>query len=235
MLKIPNGSVDMVLADPPYGTTACRWDSVIPLEDMWRQLRRVIKPTGAIVMMASQPFTTNLIGSNLKRFAYCYYWNKGRVTGFANAKRQPLRKIEEVVVFYRKPPTYNPQGLVRVDRKRKNSKSVGGETLRGNVEESKGKGTLRTAASAYVQEFTNYPTQVLEISSYEKNKVHPTQKPVALMEYLIQTYTNVGELVLDFAMGSGTTGVACLKTGREFIGIESDPAYYEIATGRIGL
>jgi site-specific DNA-methyltransferase (adenine-specific) len=227
-------TVDMVMTDPPYGTTACKWDAVIPPWAMWNRLNRLVKPNGAIVMTASQPFTTTLIASNMKMFRYCWVWEKNRVTGFANAKKQPLRCIEDVAVFYSKPPTYNPQGLTRINKKVKNGKSVGGNTLRTDVDESANKGSLRTAGSEYVQEFTGYPKQTLRIKSANKT-IHPTQKPVALMEYLIKTYTNEGETVLDFTMGSGTTGVACQNLNRNFIGIEKDEKYFEIAKKRINL
>jgi len=231
MKDIPDGSVDMVLADPPYGTTACKWDSVIPLEPMWEQLKRVIKPKGAIVMTASQPFTTTLIASNMKMFKYCWVWDKISVTGFANAKRQPLRHIEDVVIFCKKATFYNPQGLKVVNKKRKNSATDGGQTLK-SEHISNGKGALRTAGLERTQKFTNYPRQRLEIPR-ESSTMHPTQKPVALMEYLIKTYTNEGEMVLDFTMGSGTTGVACKNLNRNFIGIELDEEYFKIAEKRI--
>jgi site-specific DNA-methyltransferase (adenine-specific) len=233
MSNIPDSSVDMVLADPPYGTTACKWDSIIPLEPMWEHLKRVIKPNGAIVMTASQPFTTTLIASNMKMFKYCWYWNKTRPTGFANAKKQPLRRVEEVAVFYGSPPLYNPQGLIRINKTCKNSNTCGGDTIRGNTAESFGKGSMRTGGKEYIQEFTGYPSQVLRIPTDEAQKIHPTQKPVALMEYLIRTYTNEGEMVLDFTMGSGTTGVACVLTSRDFIGIELDKGYFDTAKKRI--
>ena len=233
MKQLPDKCVDMVMTDPPYGTTACKWDSIIPLEPMWEQLKRVIKPNGAIVMTASQPFTTTLIASNMKMFKYCWYWNKNRPTGFANAKKQPLRSIEDVVVFYRVPPAYNPQGLTRINKICKNSNTCGGDTVRGDTEKSSGKGSMRTRGQEYIQEFTGYPSQVLEIKTDESKKIHPTQKPVALMEYLIKTYTNEGELVLDFALGSGTTAIACIRTGRSFIGIEKEKKYCEIANKRI--
>jgi len=232
MRDIPGGSVDMVLTDPPYGTTACKWDSVIPFEPMWEQLKRITKPNGAIVLTASQPFTSALVMSNVKMFKYCWVWKKSRPTGFANAKRQPLRCVEDVLVFCKLSTVYNPQNLVRVDRITKNSASAGGAIVRGDVVGSAGKGKLRTGGSSYMQEFTNYPRQVLEYGNASKT-VHPTQKPVALMEYLIKTYTNAGETVLDFTMGSGTTGVACKNTGREFIGIEMDAAYFATASARI--
>jgi len=232
MQGIPDGSVDMVMTDPPYGTTACRWDVVIPFEPMWAQLKRITKPNGAIVLMASQPFTSALVMSNVKMFKYCWVWAKSRTTGFANAKRQPLRCVEDVVVFCKLSTVYNPQNLVRIDKIAKNTASAGGAILRGDVVGSEGKGKLRTSGSSYLQEFTNYPRQILEYESASKT-VHPTQKPVALMEYLIRTYTNPGETVLDFTMGSGTTGVAAANTWRRFIGIEMDAEYFAIGKTRI--
>ena len=217
MKNIEDGSVDMILTDPPYGTTACKWDSIIPLEPMWEQLKRVIKPNGAIVMTASQPFTSSLIMSNIKMFKYCWYWKKNRATGVLNAKKQPLRNVEEVVIFNAK--KYNPQGLIEVNQPSRNSKKD---------YENYGAGTCRS----YTQKYTNYPKQVVEFDSVQRTE-HPTQKPVALMEYLINTYTNEGETVLDFTMGSGTTGVACANLNRDFIGIEMDEDYFRVACDRI--
>lgn len=225
------GSVDMVLCDLPYGTTACAWDSVIPIERLWAEYWRVLKPNGAVVLTAAQPFTTALIASQMNRFRYCWYWSKKAVTGFANAKKQPLRCVEDVVVFYRALPTYNPQGLLPYNKVRKNSATDGGATVKGE-HVSNGRGSLRTAGLEREQEFTNYPRQLIEFAR-DASRVHPTQKPVALMEYLIRTYTNEGETVLDNTMGSGTTGVASRNTGRNFIGIERDPAYFAIASARI--
>jgi site-specific DNA-methyltransferase (adenine-specific) len=219
MKEIPDGSVDMVLTDPPYGATACKWDSIIPLEPMWQQLKRVIKPNGAIVMTASQPFTTTLIGSNMKMFKYCWHWHKGYSTGFANCNKMPMKAFEDVVVFYSKLPTYNPQGLTR----------CGIVNKRGGQSEAMGR--TGCVGGEYVQRFTNYPTD--EIRTKKEKTQHPTGKPVALMEYMIKTYTNEGETVLDFTMGSGTTGVAAKNLGRKFIGIELDPAYFKIAQERI--
>jgi site-specific DNA-methyltransferase (adenine-specific) len=220
MQLISDGSIDMVLADPPYGTTACKWDSVIPFEPMWEQLKRVVKPNGAIVMTASQPFTSALVMSNVKMFAYEWVWVKSKITGVLNAKKMPVRKHEQVLVFSntKTTGTYNPQGLV----------AKGTITKQGGNSDN-----YRSRSSeAYVQEWTNWPRDVLEVPS-EGKTVHPTQKPVALMEYLIKTYTNEGETVLDFTMGSGTTGVACVNTGRNFIGIELDQEYFEMAQNRI--
>lgn len=215
MKAIPDGSVDMVLADPPYGTTACKWDSIIPLEPMWEQLKRIIKPNGAIVMTASQPFTTALIGSAVDIFKYSWVWEKSLKVGFQNANRRPLKKHEDVCVFNTK--SYNPQGLMPYGKENKRS-SVG--EFSSGVNEQK-----------YTQKYTNYPDSVLRFAS--QVGLHPTQKPVALMEYLIKTYTNEGEKVLDFTMGSGTTGVACVNTNRSFIGIELDKNYFDIASARI--
>jgi len=220
MEEIPDGSVDMILTDPPYGTTACKWDSVIPFEPMWEQLKRITKPNGAIVMTASQPFTSALVMSNVEMFAYEWIWVKSKITGVLNAKKMPVRKHEQVLVFCRKKTTgtYNAQGLIK----------KGTVTHQGG--QSKNYGARST--KPYTQEFTNWPRDVLEIAS-EGKTVHPTQKPVALMEYLIRTYTHEGETVLDFTMGSGTTGVACVKTGRKFIGIELDEDYFLAACKRI--
>ncbi len=226
MKSIPDGSIDMILTDPPYGTTACKWDSIIDLPLMWEQLKRVIKPNGAIVMTASQPFTSVLVGSNLKMFKCDWVWEKSRSTGVLNAKRQPLRNKEDVLVFYSKQPTYNPQGLIDVN------KMVGtGGTSANQSGNATGKIT-QTEDGKYLQKKGNYPKQIQKFNSASKT-VHPTQKPVALMEYLIKTYTNEGETVLDFTMGSGTTGVACKNLGREFIGIELDETYFNIAKQRI--
>jgi len=217
MKEIPDGSVDMVLADPPFGITACEWDSIIPLEPMWKQLKRVIKPNGAIVLMASQPFTSVLGASNVKMLRYSWVWKKTAATGHLNAKRMPMKNAEDVMVFYKKQPTYNPQGLIDCNKitRRGNNGGCYGES---------GKENLQTKM--------NYPRTILEFKSEGRN-VHPTQKPVALMEYLIKTYTNEGETVLDFAAGSFTTGVACVNLNRKFIGIELDKDYFEIGAKRI--
>lgn len=221
MPTIADNSVDMILADPPYGTTACKWDSVIPLEPMWDQLRRIIKPKGAIVVTASQPFTTKLISSNMGMFKYCWYWRKSNLTNFLNAKKQPLRCIEDVVVFGDGQATYNPQ-IVEAGN-RKVSRRAGTKTsVYGNAE----KETLYDSS-------VRYPVQIIDIKNRVDGKLHPTQKPVALMEYLIKTYTQEGETVLDFAAGSFTTGVACANIGRSFIGIEKDENYFKIGSERI--
>tara|TARA_R110000868_G_C10584614_1_gene738967 strand:+ start:26 stop:697 length:672 start_codon:yes stop_codon:yes gene_type:complete len=220
MKEIPDGSVDLILADPPYGSTACKWDSIIPFEPMWKQLKRVIKPNGAIVMTASQPFTSVLVMSNPKMFCYEWIWVKSKITGVLNAKRMPVRKHEQILVFSSRKSTgtYNAQGLIE----------KGTITKQGGNSDNYG----QRNAKEYVQEFTNWPRDVLEIKS-EGKTVHPTQKPVALMEYLIKTYTNEGETVLDFTMGSGTTMIACQNTKRNGIGIEQDDNYFQIAKDRI--
>ena len=221
MKFIPDNSISMILTDPPYGTTACKWDSIIPLEPMWEQLKRIIKPNGAIVMTASQPFTTTLIASNMNDFRYCLVWDKKGTTGFQTAKIMPLRRHEDIVVFYSKKPTYNPEMEVRGEKRKKGGSKVDNGCY----------GELRSTES-YNNEY--YPTSIVEISNAAKiGKVHPTQKPVALMEYMIKTYTNESETVLDFTMGSGTCGVAAKNTNRKFIGIELDPSYYDIAAKRI--
>lgn len=222
MPTIPARSVDLVLADPPYGTTTCKWDSVIPLDLMWAQLKRIIKPNGAIVMTASQPFTTALISSNLRQFKYCLIWEKGRATGFLNANRMPLKAHEDVCIFYQSLPVYNPQKTQGHKPQNKATRSNTGD-IYGNA------GTNKTGGQT-----DRFPRSVFKFSCVENGgNFHTNQKPLALMEYLIKTYTNPGETVLDFTMGSGTTGVACVNTGRDFIGIELEPDYFDIACQRI--
>jgi site-specific DNA-methyltransferase (adenine-specific) len=226
MKNIADKSVDMILCDLPYGTTACKWDTVIPFEPLWEQYRRVIKPNGAIVLTASQPFTSALVMSNPKMFKYDWCWKKSKVTGVLNAKRQPLRTKEDILVFSLSSPVYNPQGVVACDKR-----TGTGVSSSGKQGDATGKIT-QTSDGKYTQKTTRYPRNVLEIPS-EGKTVHPTQKPVALFEYLIKTYTNPGELVLDNCMGSGTTGVACQHLNRNFIGIELDENYFNIAKNRI--
>lgn len=219
MAGIPDGSVDLILCDLPYGTTACKWDSVIPFEPLWEQYRRIAKKNAAIVLTASQPFTTALIASNMQAFKYTWIWRKSNASGFANAKKRPLKIFEDVCVFAYEAPPYQPQGLMRLDKPRERKAKVG-DTVGANG-----------FYDGYQQEWTNYPKNILEFPNDRGH--HPTQKPVALMEYLIRTYTDEGDMVLDNCMGSGTTGVACANTGRYFIGIERDPGYFEIARSRI--
>ena len=228
MKEIPDGSVDMVLADPPYGTTACKWDTVIDLPLMWEQLKRVIKPNGAIVMTTSQPFTSALVMSNPKMFKYCWYWQKERLTNISQVKKRAGKTVEEVCVFYQKQCIYNPQMVTHTGPKRSNKVKAG---KLGNLIDSGG----NKKVIEYFDTGKRYPTQVLNFTrDILISNLHPTQKPVALMEYLIRTYTHEGETVLDFTMGSGTTGVAAKNTGRKFIGIELDQGYFDIAVKRIG-
>ena len=214
MKNIEDGSVDLILTDPPYGTTACKWDSVIPFDPMWEQLNRIIKPNGAIVLFGSEPFSSALRMSNIKNYKYDWVWKK-RPVNFLNAKKQPLRETENILVFNSK--NYYPQGLIPCHKINKRSNST----------ETNGKHGLSN-----MSEYTNYPKQILEFIG--ERGLHPTQKPVALLQYLIKTYTLESETVLDFTMGSGSTGVACKNLNRNFIGIELDPTYFQIAKGRIG-
>ena len=228
MKEIPDGNVDMVMSDLPYGTTACKWDAIIPFEPLWAAYRRVCKKNAAIVLTASQPFTTVLINSNFGWFKYCWVWEKTVCGDVFNAKNKPLKRHEDVVVFSsgttangsenRMP--YYPQGLTRINKKVKNT-----ETVRAFF------APRPSHKESYVQEHTDYPDSILRFANDRGH--HPTQKPVALMEYLIRTYTLEGETVLDNTMGSGTTGVACVNLGRNFIGIERDESYFAIAKQRI--
>ena len=219
MKLIPSGSIDAIITDPPYGTTACKWDSVIPFEPMWEQLNRIIKPNGAIVLFGSEPFSSALRISNIKNYKQDLLWNKPNATNPMQAKKRHLQKTENIMLFYKKQCTYNPQGLIRID---KITKQGGTGIISDN---------RKTRKKEYFQEFSNYPNTIL---NFKRDKqLHPTQKPVALIEYLIKTYTNENETVLDFTMGSGTTGVACKNLNRSFIGIEMDDKYFEIAKKRI--
>lgn len=225
MARLESGSVDMILCDLPYGTTACSWDAVIPFPELWAAYRRIAKSNAAIVLTASQPFTTALIASNYAGFAYELIWDKGRGFEPGLAKLRPQKAHESVVVFSGngKMPAYNPL-MVERDAPKK---------IRGNTSNA-GQGIL-SGSGVFEKTYTHrYPTSVMLFGNAGQSiKVHPTQKPVALFEYLIKTYTNPGDVVLDNTMGSGTTGVACANTGRRFIGIERDPGYFAIAVDRI--
>jgi site-specific DNA-methyltransferase (adenine-specific) len=232
MKDIPDGSVDMVLTDPPYGTTACKWDSVIPFEPMWEQLKRVTKKNGAIVMTASQPFTSALISSNMEMFKYCWVWRKSKASNFPHAPNMPLKITEDIAVFSGgsichegrgERMAYFPQGTKEGTIVVKQNKNTSELKYHRNSQ------TNHT--TGYKCKRENYPNNLLTVKS--ENGLHPTQKPVALMEYLIKTYTNEGDTVLDFTMGSGTTGVAAKNLNRHFIGIELDEGYFEIAKKRI--
>ena len=221
MKSIPDRSIDAIITDPPYGTTACKWDSVIDFTLMWEQLNRIIKPNGAIVLFGSEPFSSALRMSNIKNYKYDVIWNKeyGR-DPFATNKR-PMKAHEIMSLFYKKQPTFNPQktkGKPYLD-KREGQKIKSDHYVKDRI--------------GIVNNGTREPISVINIRPSNKNSLHPTQKPVELMEYLIKTYTNENELILDFTMGSGSTGVACVNTNRNFIGIEQDSKYFEIACERI--
>lgn len=221
MKEISDGSVDMVMCDLPYGTTQNKWDAIIPFEALWREYKRVCN--GAVVLMSQGPFTAQTIMSNLPDFRYKLVWEKSKPTNFLNVKRQPLRKHEDICVFYASQPTYNPQ----MSPGKPYSKGVRKNALTGAY------GDFKPVLVA--SEGARHPTDIIYFKTAESEGpvVHGTQKPVALMRYLIETYSNDGDLVLDNAMGSGTTGVACVNTGRNFIGIERDPEYFTIAERRI--
>ena len=227
MKDIPDGSVDMVLTDPPYGTTACKWDTVIPFEPMWEQLKRVTKKNGAIVLFGSQPFTSDLVMSNVKMFKYEWVWEKTIPSGMFSAKYQPMKKHENILVFGNKKVKFNPI-------KEKRSENT----------HATGKGGLYKSTSEHTKEFESIrketkgternPTTVLSFPNVSRHQsLHPTQKPVALFEYLIKTYTNEGDLVLDNCAGSGTTGVACININRNYILIEKEPKYIEVINKRL--
>ena len=221
MKEIPDGSVDLILTDPPYGITACKWDSVIPLEPMWIELKRIIKPNGAIVLFGSQPFTSVLVSSNLKMYRHQWVWNKNNSAGFATAKLRPFAICEDILVFGINKVNYYP--IMTKGKLRK----------KGGYSSSDNYGITPTPPTQTIND-EYYPKNLLDFSNASQvGKVHPTQKPVALMEYLIKTYTNENETVLDFTMGSGTTGVACKNLNRKFIGIEKDETYLKIAQDRI--
>jgi len=221
LTEISDASVDMILTDLPYGTTACSWDSIIPLDKLWEQYNRVVKENAAMVFTASQPFTTILASSNIKNFRYEWIWQKPQGTNPMNAKIMPLKSHENILVFYKTKPTYNPQ-------------MTKGTPYGGFKSETSTIGEVYGRAKSVHRdnpEGTRYPKTIL---SFKQEKgLHPTQKPIPLMEYLIKTYTNEGDVVLDSTMGSGTTGVACLNTSRKFIGIEKDPIYFQKAQERI--
>jgi len=253
MNKIEDNSVDLILCDLPYGTTdrkgidnkgdnrVLSWDTVIPLDELWKHYRRVLKPTGSVVLTADQPFTSQLVLSNLEWFKYEWIWKKKKTTGFLHANARPMKETEDILVFSplgasgcskkaNKNMTYNPQGLVEKRVVKKNNAKRLGKFL--HQPEHLGAGNKLLHETVYEQKYTNYPSEIIEFG-LDKDTIHPTQKPVALMEYLIRTYSNAGEVVLDNCMGSGTTGVAAVNCNRSFIGIEMDQEYFEIAEERI--
>ncbi len=217
MKEIPDKSIDMILCDLPYGTTACKWDIVIPFEPLWEQYERIIKDDGAIVLTASQPFTTTLINSNIKHFRYSWTWEKEQGVNFLMAKKQPLKVHEDVCVFSKRQTVYNPQ------------MSEGKPYISGKGDSGEVTGRVKKIQTK--NKGTRYPRSIIQFK--RETGLHPTQKPVALLEYLIKTYTLEGETVLDNCMGSGSTGVACKNLNRNFIGIELDPEYFKIAEKRI--
>lgn len=237
MKDLPNECIDLVLCDLPYGTTACAWDTIIPFKPMWEELKRLIKPNGSIVLFGSQPFSSALVMSNVEMFKYEWIWKKSKCVNFVHAKNMPLKFTETILVFSKasightsqlgeKRMKYNPQGLIKCEKKwsRKKKYENGHNFSR---ESHKLERTI---------EYENYPSNILNFGNSDNRErgLHPTQKPTILMEYLISTYTSVGETVLDFAMGSGTTGVACKNLNRNFIGIELDKKYFDTAMRRLG-
>ncbi len=226
MKDIPNGSIDMILCDLPYGTTACKWDTIIPFDKLWEQYERIIKTNGAIVLTASQPFTSALVMSNPKMFKYEWIWIKNRGSNFASVKKMPIKEHETVLVFYKNSPTYNPQMQERtgggIDRVKKPFKQTRDKISEHGVEV---KGAEWLGELRYPSSWQKFNCEV---------GFHPTQKPVTLFEYLIKTYTNEGELVLDNTAGSGTTAIACLNTKRQFIVMEKEQKYYDMILKRVG-
>lgn len=231
MQSIPDGCIDMVLCDLPYGTTDCKWDSVIPFDLLWQQYNRIIKDNGIIALFGTEPFSTFLRYSNIKLYKYDWIWKKTRCTGFQHAKNMPLKDFEIISIFSKggmghknllgnRRMVYNPQGLLPCERTYNGLRKFGGII-----------GQRPSHKAVVKQEFTNYPKMILEFPS--EGGLHPTQKPVPLLEYLVKTYTAPGGLVLDNCMGSGSTGVACANTGRRFIGMEMDDTYFNIASERV--
>ena len=253
MNNIEDHSIDLILCDLPYGTTDRKgvenkgdnrvlgWDTVIPLDKLWIQYRRVLKTNGTVVLTADQPFTSQLVMSNVDWFKYEWIWKKKKTTGFLHANARPMKQTEDILVFSslgasggsvkaNKNMRYNPQGLIEKKVKKKNNPNRLGKFL--HNPEHMGAGNKLLHDTEYEQKYTNYPSEIIEFA-LDKNVIHPTQKPVSLMKYLIKTYTNEGDIVLDNCMGSGTTGVACVNTNRQFIGIEMNEEYFQLASDRI--
>lgn len=233
MSEIADNSVDMILCDLPYGTTACKWDTIIPFTDLWKQYKRLIRPDSAIVLTGSQPFTSALVMSNPEMFKYEWIWKKSNPSNIALANRQPLKYHENVVVFYKEQCVYNKQMIKRDENGRKRLQNKNNPIRFSGTDLHNNKGTKKNYdINRYDEKFKN-PSTVLEIKS-ERGKLHPTQKPLKLFETLIKTYTNEGDLVLDNCAGSGTTGLACKNTGRNYIMIEKEGKYYDICKERLG-
>ena len=228
MKKIPNNSIDLILTDPPYGTTLLKWDSVIAFDKLWEQYTRIIKSNGAILIFAQEPFATILRMSNIKDYKYDIYWEKERLTNINQVKRRVGKTIENICVFYKSQCTYNPQ-MIKYDGKPRTNKVKNGKL--GQLTDQQEKKVIE-----YIDNGWRYPTQVWKYQrDCLKSNLHPTQKPILLLENLINTFSNENDLVLDSCMGSGSTGVACLNTNRKFIGIESDKNYFNVAKDRIEL
>ena len=241
MNKIENDSVDLILCDLPYGTTKCKWDTIIDLTELWKQYKRIIKkPSGVILLFGQQPFTSMLVSSNYDWFKYNLIWKKNKTTQFLLANYRPMKCTEDICVFSKGGAaaaskttgnmTYNPQGLIPTNIKKKNSKERIGKML--NQEHHLGKNNKLTGNSEYTQKFTNYPNELIEFD-IEYDTIHETQKPVKLIEYLIKTYSNEGDIVLDNTMGSGTTGIGCVRTNRKFYGIELEKKYFDLSKERL--
>jgi site-specific DNA-methyltransferase (adenine-specific) len=252
MKKIPDNTIDLICCDLPYGTTDTHgtkkksnrfleWDNIIPLDELWLEYKRILKPNGVVCLTADQPFTSKLIMSNLEWFKYELIWKKNITTGFLLANYRPMKQTEDIIIFSSggasaaskkagKGMTYNPQGLIEKVVEKKNNKKRLGKFLMN--EEFLGKNNSLLSDSKYTQKYTNYPKEIIEFDM-DRDTIHPTQKPVSLMEYLIKTYSNEGDTVLDNTMGSGTTGIACLKTNRNFIGMELSDEYFNKAKERI--
>lgn len=225
MRDIPDHSIDMILCDLPYGTSSCRWDSVLPFDKLWEQYRRIIKPNRVIALFGCEPFSTTLRASNIKNYKYDWIWDKHSVNGFLNAKKRPMKRYENIMIFSYGCPVYYP---IMVQRGKPRDKG-------NHVHPTEGDAVYGAYNGVKTHNNTYYPTDIIDQFTNAKRtgKVHPTQKPVPLLEYLIRTYVQGGETVLDNTMGSGSTGVACVNTGRSFIGMELDAGYFEIAKQRI--
>jgi site-specific DNA-methyltransferase (adenine-specific) len=232
--------VDAIITDLPYGETRTKWDKIIPFKEMWERCEKMIKNNGAMVFFGNEPFSSQLRCSNLNLYRYDWKWIKNHQTGFGNANYRPMRKHEDIIVFSQanasaggkaNPMKYNPQGLIEINKTKKNRSNRHGLIMYANNNVGKDN-RLMQDGTEYVQKYTNYPANILQFD-VESYRFHPTQKPVALMEYLIKTYSNESDTILDFTMGSGSTGVACRNLNRHFIGIESDEKYFKIAENRI--
>ena len=230
MKDIPNSSIDMILCDLPYGTTSCKWDSIIPFESLWKQYERIIKDSGAIALFGTEPFSSYLRTSNIKLYKYDWKWIKSKVGNFLNCKNSPMKKYEDIIIFSKgniangskNMMKYYPQGLIEINKKCNNT----GKSRKCTTIEDR-----PSRQGDYNQKFTGYPNNILEFNS--ESGLHPTQKPIELLEYLIKTYTNEDATILDNCIGSGTTAIACLNTNRNYIGIEKDKQYYNVAIERI--